>query len=507
MTMKRSSLLLAISTLLFSFLFYQQKAGINFFLFSILIVAILAIDDSKRLKDKYWLIFALLSIISGFFVGVHGTVASVLANITALSVLACRTFLPKVSFFTSVIFAFFSYISSFIYLIIDLTNKSNSAKSSKNDAVNTTDKSEVKKARLDLGAKIIIGIIILVVLIVFISLYRKASPVFKEFTNNINLDFISYNWIVFTFWGFLLMYGFFFIRYDKKTYENDINAPYRLAAEGNNIKNSSFLGISMDIQSEATVIMIFLGLLNLLLFLLNVIDISFMASGGNLPTDVTYSDYVHKGVGTLIISVILVIAIVMYFFRGAINFYKNSSVLRLLANIWLVQNLILLVATAFRNAIYISEYDLTYKRIGVYVWLFLTAFGLLTTIYKVVKKCSSWFLIRINGWAFFVAILFLGTVNWDVVIAKYNTRNLSEFDYEYISRLNDNALPTLNNALKMMPVDDDTTYFSDKKIDSFNAYHTKIGVELRIMFFKSEYERGSWKSWNYDDWVTYNELK
>ena len=113
--------------------------------------------------------------------GVHGTVASVLANITALSVLACRTFLPKVSFFTSVIFAFFSYISSFIYLIIDLTNKSNSAKSSKNDAVNTTDKSEVKKARLDLGAKIIIGIIILVVLIVFISLYRKASPVFKEF--------------------------------------------------------------------------------------------------------------------------------------------------------------------------------------------------------------------------------------------------------------------------------------------------------------------------------------
>jgi len=32
-------------------------------------------------------------------------------------------------------------------------------------------------------------------------------------------------------------------------------------------------------------------------------------------------------------------------------------------------------------------------------------------------------------------------------------------------------------------------------------------VELRIMFFKSEYERGSWKSWNYDDWVTYNELK
>lgn len=523
--MKRNTLILAISTLLFSFFFYEQRAGINFTFFSLALVAMLAIDDPKRLKDTRWLIFAVLSLISGFFVGWHGTVISVMANITALSVLACHTLLPKTSFFPAFIFSVYSYLSSFVYMIIDLSDRSSAGKPKYNPAYppasfrpasemgagpdiqnNIPDQPAQKGPKLETGAKIVIGVIGLAVLIVFISLYRKASPVFKEITDNINLDFISFRWLSFTFFGFLLMYGFFFIRHHKRLHENDVNAPAQLSAAKLNLENGSFLGFRMDMRTEAIIVMIFLGLLNLLLLLLNVIDISFMASGGDLPTDVTYADFVHKGVGTLIVSVILVIAIVMYFFRGALNFYEKSSSVRLLANIWLIQNLILLVATTFRNSVYVAEYDLTYKRIGVYVWLLLTAFGLITTLYKVMKKSSAWYLIRTNGWAFFAAILLLGTVNWDILIAKYNTRNVNDFDYEYLSRMNDNTLPAVYNALQQSKPDHVFSFNTDYHNSMFGLSNSKGEVESRIWSFNHKYEDMSWKSWNYDDWVTYNNL-
>lgn len=522
--MKRNTLILAISTLLFSFFFYEQKAGINFTLFSLAIVVMLAIDDPKRLKDLRWLIFASLSLISGFFVGWHGTVISVMANITALSVLTCHTLLPKTSFFPAFLFSFYSYISSFVYMIIDLAESKGSSRkpapgsyyaqqmktAGVTDQQPTTENPSAqpdvpKKQGLDTGAKVVIGVIILAVLIVFISLYRKASPVFKEFTDNINLDFISMRWLSFTFFGFLLMYGFFFIRHHKKLHDRDVNAPARLSAEGMNT-NGSFLGFRMEMHTEAIIVMIFLGLLNLLLLLLNVIDISFMASGGDLPTDVTYADYVHKGVGTLIVSVIFVIAIVMYFFRGALNFYEKSSSVRLLANIWLVQNLILLIATAFRNSVYVAEYDLTYKRIGVYVWLLLTAFGLVTTLYKVSKKSSTWYLIRTNGWAFFAAILLLGTVNWDILIAKYNTRNVNDFDYEYLSRMNDNTLPIVYHAVQQSKPEHVFSFETSHHMSRFGLSNSKEDVEMRVNEFDRKYENMQWKSWNYDDWVTYNNL-
>lgn len=523
--MKRNTLILAISTLLFSFFFYEQGAGINFTLFSLALVTMLAFDDPKRLKDTRWILFAFISIISGFFVAWHGTVISVAANITALSVLACHTLLPKTSFFPAFIFSVYSYLSSFVYMIIDLSDRTSAGKPRYNPAYppgnyrpgaemasghdvqnNIPNQPVAKNPKLDTGAKVVIGVIGLAVLIVFISLYRKASPVFKEFTDNINLDFISFQWLSFTFLGFLLMYGFFFIRHHKQLHENDVNAPSILSAEKMDTESGSFLGFRMDMRSEAVIVMIFLGLLNLLLLLLNVIDISFMASGGDLPTDVTYADFVHKGVGTLIVSVIFVIAIVMYFFRGALNFYNKSASVRLLANIWLIQNLILLVATAFRNSVYVAEYDLTYKRIGVYVWLLLTAFGLVTTLYKVMKKSSAWYLIRTNGWAFFAAILLLGTVNWDIMIAKYNTRDVNDFDYEYLSRMNDNTIPAVYHALQQSKPEHVFSFDTDYHNSMFGLNNSKDEVDSRIRTFNNKYENMSWKSWNYDDWVTYNNL-
>ena len=178
--------------------------------------------------------------------------------------------------------------------------------------------------------------------------------------------------------------------------------------------------------------------------------------------------------------------------------------MRLLAIIWLVQNVIMLGSTAFRNAIYIDEYSLTYSRIGVYVWLILTGFGLMTTIIKVHAKRSTWFLIRTNGWAFFAVILLLGTVNWDLFIARYNTRNSEEIDVEYLSALNDNALPVMHEVQQTQQDESGFILDSDHLYRLFDI--TWRDLDNRTARFKTRYEEASWKSWNYDDWVTYNSL-
>lgn len=500
--MKRNALVIAISTLLFSFFFYQQKAGINVLLFTISLLTVFLIDKPVRLKDTRWLIYAALSLVTGFFVAWHGTVISVMANVAALSVLAVHSLLPKSSFFPSILYALYSYISSFIYFIIDLTEAK-----PKPVIVEVSEGETAKKPKLETGAKLVIGIIGLAVIVVFVFLYRKANPVFKEFTDNINLDFISTRWLAFTFLGFLLMYGFFFIRHIPGLFKKDTTEPANLNRNTVLAKENMFLGFKMDAFTEGVIVMVFLGILNLILLLLNVLDISFLTNGSNLPTDVTYSDYVHRGVGTLIVSVIFVILIVMYFFRGALNFYEKSSSVRLLTTIWLAQNVIMLASTAYRNAIYISEYSLTYRRIGVYVWLLLTAVGIISTIYKVSGKRSAWYLIRTNGWAFFTAILLLGTVNWDVMIARYNSRDVNNVDYEYLMRMNNNALPYIYSAAQTSDPGKSFDFDNDFHTNRFELLLLKDDIDDKIIEFRHKYENQSWKSWNFDDMETYQLLK
>lgn len=496
--MKRTYVMLLSTTLLFSLLFYEQRAGVNVFLFNLVLLFILGAADRTRLKRADWLIPAVASFVTSFFVLWHGTVIAVTSNIVSLSWLACVSLLPRSSFFPSMVFAFYSYISSFINVIIDFSERQSLRQQ--------TNTSGEPKQRLDAGARIIFLIIGIAVVLVFVFLYSRANPVFGEFIRNINLDFLSMRWFAFTLLGFLLLYGFFKIRFAKNWSEKDRHRATTLNRDMFPGEFNMFLGYRMDPRTEGALVAVLLAALNIILLMLNVIDISFLAGGGELPTDVTYSDYVHRGVGTLIVSVVFVILMVMYFFRGALNFYEKAGLVRTLAFIWLAQNLIMLGSTAFRNSIYIEEYSLTYRRIGVYVWLALTAFGLLTTIVKVNAKKSSLFLIRVNGWSFFTAIVLLGSVNWDILISRYNTRNHDDADYRYLMNLNDNTLPVVYEALQQTKPD---RFFEMGDDYHFNEYELEDIIDIvdyRIYRFNKDFEEKDWRSWNIDDETTYRQL-
>jgi len=134
------------------------------------------------------------------------------------------------------------------------------------------------------------------------------------------------------------------------------------------------------------------------------------------------------------------IALILFYFRGELNFYGRKRAIVVLAAGWVAQNLFMVFTGAVKNGMYIHEYSLTYKRIDVYVWLLLVVFGLLTTTYKLFFLRTNMFLVRINSWLCFVSLVAASFFNWDDLITEYNIARGGNVDYAYLLSLSDNSL-------------------------------------------------------------------
>ena len=65
-------------------------------------------------------------------------------------------------------------------------------------------------------------------------------------------------------------------------------------------------------------------MVNVLLLVVNIIDINWLWIDFNPKSIDNLSQLVHEGTYVLIFSILLSMAIIEYFFRGNINFYKKN---------------------------------------------------------------------------------------------------------------------------------------------------------------------------------------
>ncbi|MEM9985437.1 MAG: DUF4173 domain-containing protein, partial [Bacteroidota bacterium] len=159
---------------------------------------------------------------------------------------------------------------------------------------------------------------------------------------------------------------------------------------------------------------------NLLLLVNNLIDIDWIWINFEPGPEIDLTQFVHEGTYLLIISILLSMGIMLYYFRGNLNFYSRSRWLKGLSYAWILQNVILVVSVALRNYHYIAEGGLAYKRIGVFFFLALVVFGLFTLWLKIRDRMSTYYLFRVNAWAVYGIAMLLSSVNWDRVITDYN---------------------------------------------------------------------------------------
>jgi hypothetical protein len=153
----------------------------------------------------------------------------------------------------------------------------------------------------------------------------------------------------------------------------------------------------------------------------------------------------------------------------------------------------MLVSTSYRNLLYIEEYNLTYKRIGVFVYLLLTYTGLIITFLKINFKKSNWFLFRKNALIFYCFLIFATVINWDNLITSYNLKHSRNPDYIYLLNLDFHNIPRI---LRSQP---------DRFISMDPEYIKHLSLK-KASLFEEDYKKSGWQSMSYSKYKVHKYL-
>lgn len=493
--MKKNDWAILISVFVYGGLFYDQNAGINFLLFNILIVGLLAFRQFDLIKNKVWLSVAFGTLASSFCIYMYGSALAIWANMFSLLIISALSINPKTSFLTSMFLTLCAISTSCVYMFIDWVKRK------KNQITGVYQR--------PFYVKLFLFVIPFLIAILFFFFYQTSNPLFYDFTKDINLDFISIGWMFFTLSGLFLLYGFFHNKIMPGVYELDEKVALNLTPEIASRKN--FLNGMMRIDNENLSGIILFVMLNTLLLILNVLDINYFLFNGKLPEGVNHKGFVHDGIGTLITSIIVAICIILFYFRGELNFHKQNKWLKIMALLWILQNAFMIFSTAYRNNLYIEESGISYKKIGVYVYLILAFIGLATTFIKVVKLKTNWYLFRVNAAVYYYFIVFICFFNWDIIITNFNIKKYTD-EHKKLEKylLLDLSYKNLPQLLTLPDSAANSDDYEARDYYNFSRgtyyYDFKSGLSNKLLDFMKEYQQMEWQSNCMEKTRTYNDI-
>jgi hypothetical protein len=498
----KKELLTAIAyAFIFTIFFHRhQGLGLNVFIIEILALGSILLFEKEQLRQSNLIFFAGGVAITAAAVVFSYSAYAIVVNFLAVFVFTGILIYPQAkSLGTSLRLAFYNvrgaqvvFLSRFLAL------------------VGKKAKDQSKLRRIHIFA------IPILILFFFIAIYRGSSPFFDRLIVSISsffgtifsgifkdMDFL----VLFTFVLGLLINNLVFLHIPKgNLVDKDVSATDKLGRLKDG-KSKKFRWNAL--KEEYKVGVFLLVLLNLTLLVVNVLDVYWVWFNFNWNGQYL-KQFVHEGTYLLILSILCSIAIVLYFFRGNLNFYGKTNLLRSLSYVWITQNALLTVSVAVRNLHYIHYFALAYKRIALLIFLLLTLYGLYTVYRKVSGKKSSFYLFRRNFLAMYVVLVLSSLINWDNVIAKYNFDNAlySFVEFQYLSEFPDKSLPYLDKteseliAIKKLQ----KTKFPFEKYDMDEDTYKK-SVDLKKERFIKRWESQSLLSWNLPEYLAYEKVK
>ncbi len=483
--------------LIFVYLFQGQQAGLNVLLFNLLLLGGVFWSGRLLKNNRLHILLSSGAFISAVMVVFYGSTMSMAANIISLILLlglvAANDIQLLINSFTASVFAAVSAPYHYFAELTTLTGQKSGGR---------------KMLRF---ALIVVAPIL--ILFIFISIYATASPYFNDlaggFLRKIGDFFDALIRLIspVSFWlfvaGFLIIIAFLSGGSHRflKLFGEDLGMQLIR-------KRRPFSGRMNSLKTEYWSGVVMLILLNLVIAVMNVLDIwnvwFFFEWNG-----LYLKQFVHEGTWLLIFSIIISIIIVLYYFRANLNFYPKRRLILNLALLWLAQNAILVFSVGIRNMWYINHFNLAYKRIGVYAFLLLTLFGIVTVIIKIRHRKSHQFLFHYNSLAAYIILVCLGLFNWDKIIASYNVDHSEKafFHPEFMITLNSSALPELKISTERI------SEINNAQFENFEYYRNymsleeyKKRVEVRCQDFVNGYPQMSWQGWNLADYRAYKSL-
>ncbi|WP_461599929.1 DUF4153 domain-containing protein, partial [Winogradskyella sp.] len=328
----------------------------------------------------------------------------------------------------------------------------------RNFAVNETTQTVESKKDIDYLHLVKIILIPVAIVIIFIGLYQNGNPIFNKLIEKIDFSFINIQWLLFAGLGYYLF--------------ANIHKPIEVEpATSQDIKTGNLLFRTKDfsipkLKQENQLGIILIGLLNVLISIFLITDVTFILNNLDIRASV-FSTQVHSGINALIASIVIAIIILLYVFRGNLNFYKENKTVKNLAFAWILLNAVLVLSIAVKNGQYIYYFGLTYKRIGVLVYLLLTLTGLITTLIKINKTKNIWYLFRENTKAAFVVLVITAMINWDYHITNYNFKYAKSMDINYLINLSNNNAFLLKEQSETKALDQNTLEQIENKYENY----------------------------------------
>lgn len=483
-----------VSLFLFNLLFWNEGIGQNLFYFSILLCGLSISKNIQTIKKEIFYAFTAV-IISGTMVTLHNSGLSI-----TMLILSTMIFLgfSKQSSISTVWEACLGFLVNYITQPIAYLRSINAQKS--------------KSPTLNFFYSFFkLGIIPLLLFFLFFMIYRGANPKFEAITQSF-YDLIASLFENFSFaHAIFLLFGLSFITLAIKrnhiklpafvSLKDELKREKRTIRKGQVEPKTSLFG---EILNEYKIGLLVLGTLNLLLLVVNLIDMEWIWFGFEVPLDFNLKQFVHEGTYLLILSILLSIGIVLYFFRGSLNFYPKNKALVILGKAWIIQNAILSISVFMRNYHYIDYHGLAGKRIGVIIFLSMVLFGLATLFYKVIKRKTVAYLLRINGWFILITLVLMSCLNWDRLIVSHNLThdNPGEIDVDYYLQLSPTVYPILFRNLDL--VEEQMQAHLERKNKARWLYYTDIEqfeeqLEYKTSLYLDRINKNSWPSWNYAD--------
>ena len=449
-----------LAALSFGCLFYQQGVGINYLLLSLLMQTLLVLQDARLLKEKQWWLGAALAISTAFSVVLIGSDLSVVAFCIIHFYLPAFAFRRTESVFVSLVFSLYSFISAIPMAII---------------------RHGEKQAAPHVQGKANKGPILLAVLIsaaltfAFFLLYRSASPLFKNFSQNLDFSWISFGWLFACSLGYVLFKGLTSNERFEDLSLRDAKALLPLQ------KTESTEDGDRSMYRTAGLLLFII--LNLFQLLVNAMDVNNLYIAAALPEGVTLSDFVHQAVFGILATIVIALLCISYLFHSWFNFDDRGRLIVKVALLWLLQAQVMLINTMVRNWWYIQSYQLTYLRVLVFVVLLVCSLALYYSWQKLQHKQSNWYFFNALFKALVVILFGCSFVNWDRTITAYNLQHCKEevnLDIAYLVKLS-----SANNS-QLLPL------LSNKKVTA--EHKQAIRQKLYTAHLEDRYQQ--WPSWN-----------
>lgn len=465
--------------LLYAFLFYSEKMGINSLIFITMLTALLVVKQPDLMHHKVVRLVLFGTLASALMVVIHNSdLAKTIYSLSFISLIGVIQQRTIRFLWYSFVLGLLSIFSSPMELVKSWRNQS---------SINWN-------LFFKWGQILILPMLIVPV---FLILYASAVPSFGRFIDRIinglqslfegGTNFLQ---VIYFVWGVLIVSSFFLVVSIADYFQN---LDSRQSFEIKRKKRKLWIPfLTQGLKREFFAAILTICLLNVLLFIVNIFHFSGMWNKEVITGASSFSESIHAATEALCFSIILAIGVLLIFFRRNLNFFPNNKPLLILTYIWIAQNGLLAAITFGHDFLYFYNYGLTYYRLYILLFLFFVVIGLFTAYIKIRYQKSTFFLLTANGWLFYLTFIFLTLFNWDTIITHYNLNHAKKenIDLNFLyNSLSDNNLRYL-------------TYHHQKISQKAEGAYVEKLLNKKIKRFRKDQAKRTWKSWNLSDYRT-----